>query len=231
MNDSGPMDVDMHISTMELTLNRDALTVDKEKGEAHTPSSMNVYMVEAPSWLSALNVDMYLQDSSDVKAWHGLVNSLYRFEAVNTINGVSHYSCSTGLLTYILAESTHYFASPTGCNVDKVEKEELSVKGDAKEFRSVFKAWWIAIQPSWRLANDSSFNYKAPKDEDWRVLHKGGSAGLYTVVVVLLWWIRSLGPKSLSFRAWTAVRDVHWVIEEITYELGKSKKYILSLYI
>ena len=48
---------------------------------------------------------------------------------------------------------------------------------DIDEFASSFMAWWIALQPGWRLADDGSFKYEAPKNEDWCVLHKGGSAG------------------------------------------------------
>ena len=86
---------------------------------------------------------------------------------------------------------------------------------DAEKFGSSFMAWWIAIQPAWRVKDDGSFNYEAPKDEDWSVLHKGGTAGLYTVVVALSWWIRSLTSENESFRAWGAVRDVQWVIDQI----------------
>jgi hypothetical protein len=81
-------------------------------------------------------------------------------------------------------------------------------------------AWWIALQPEWRLQDDGSFNYEAPKDEDWCVLHKGGKAGLYTVVVALSWWVRALTPEIPSFRAWTAVHDVQWVIDEISTKLA-----------
>lgn len=76
-------------------------------------------------------------------------------------------------------------------------------------------AWWIAIQPKWRLADDSSFVYVAPADEEWDILQKGGSAGLYTLIVALSWWINVLIPKDLSTRAWTTVRDVQWVIDQI----------------
>ena len=112
---------------------------------------------------------------------------------------------------------------------------------DIDEFASSFMAWWIALQPGWRLADDGSFKYEAPKNEDWRVLHKGGSAGLYIVVVTLSWWVRALMPEIPSFCTWTAIHDVQWVIDQITKrlsttgkkrpledsaELGKAKKYV-----
>src|SRR5271169_2080338 len=85
-------------------------------------------------------------------------------------------------------------------------------------------------QPEWRLADDGSFNYETPKDEDWCILHKGGSAGLYIVVVALSWWIRALRPDIPSFHAWTAVHDVQWVIDQIMKRLitPAGKKYALE---
>lgn len=97
----------------------------------------------------------------------------------------------------------------------KSKKKDSPHQVDPDTYGSSFMTWWIAIQPEWRLADDSTFKYMAPVDEDWRVLHKGGSAGLYTVVVALSWWVMALTPEVPSFRAWTAVRDVQWVIEEI----------------
>ena len=85
-------------------------------------------------------------------------------------------------------------------------------------------AWWIAIQPEWRIADDGSFNYEAPKDEEWTVLHKGGTAGLYTVVVALSWWVRVLTPETTSLRAWGVVQDVKWVIEQISLKFTPASK-------
>jgi hypothetical protein len=75
------------------------------------------------------------------------------------------------------------------------------------------------MQPSWRLAADSSFIYTMPADEEWCLLHKGGSAGLYTVIVALSWWIRVLPQADSSIRAWTAVHDVCWVINQISKKI------------
>lgn len=97
----------------------------------------------------------------------------------------------------------------------KSKKKDSPREVNPDTYGSSFMTWWIAIQPKWRVTDDSTFNYVAPVDEDWRVLHKGGSAGLYTVVVALSWWVMSLTPESPSFRVWTAVRDVQWVIDEI----------------
>jgi hypothetical protein len=126
----------------------------------------------------------------------------------------------------------------------KSRKKNSPPDVDAEKYGSSFMAWWIALQPEWRLQDNGSFNYEAPKDEDWSALHKGGKAGLYTVVVALSWWVRALTAEIPSFRAWTAVRDVQWVINEISTKLtttppagkkrqleesapsGKSKRYL-----
>jgi hypothetical protein len=57
------------------------VTVDQENGEE----------VAAPAWLTALKMDVYLRECSDVKAWQVLVQSLYKFEVGNTINGVCYH--------------------------------------------------------------------------------------------------------------------------------------------
>ena len=106
-------------------------------------------------------------------------------------------------------------------------------------------AWWIALQPAWRVADDGSFNYEVPEGEDWCTLNKGGKAGLYTVVVALSWWVRALTPQTPKFCAWMAVHDVQWVITQISKRCvsagkkrqweeptpsGKSKRYVRLIY-
>jgi len=95
---------------------------------------------------------------------------------------------------------------------------------DAEKYGSSFMAWWLALQPEWRIADDGSFNYEVPKDEEWLVLRKGGAAGLYTAVVALSWWVRVLTPEIASFRAWGAVNDVRWVIEQISMKFPSASK-------
>ena len=85
-------------------------------------------------------------------------------------------------------------------------------------------AWWIALQPDWRVQDDGSFNYEVPKDEEWTVLRKTGKAGLITVVAALSWWVKALTPDISSFRAWTVVHDVKWVIDQITVKFEKQAK-------
>jgi hypothetical protein len=71
-NDSGPMDID------------DSTTDPMEADQ----SASNVVEVSAPAWMTALKMDIYFQELSDEKAWKVLVQSIYKFEIGNTINGV-----------------------------------------------------------------------------------------------------------------------------------------------
>jgi hypothetical protein len=89
------MDVDVApASATDQTSNPVAMAIDLEVGEEST----NVVAVAAPAWLTALSMDVYLQECSDTKAWQVLVQSLYKFEEGNTINGVSQYNTTFFLL-------------------------------------------------------------------------------------------------------------------------------------
>jgi hypothetical protein len=102
----------------------------------------------------------------------------------------------------------------------KSKKKDLPSDVEADPYGSAFMTWWIAIQPKWRLADDGSFVYTMPADEDWCILHRGGSAGLCTVVVALSWWINALSADDSTIRAWTAVHDVNWVINKISEKIS-----------
>jgi hypothetical protein len=82
------MEVDQVKTPMEV-VHKKGKEAHQEKGEeSHTSSSTNVTVVAAPAWLTKLGMDDYFQECSDEKAWRDLVQSLYRFEQGNTINGV-----------------------------------------------------------------------------------------------------------------------------------------------
>jgi hypothetical protein len=90
------------------TSNPDSMDVDQEIGE----ESINVVGVAAPAWLTAHNMDVYLQECSNVKGWQMLVQSLYKFEMGNAIKGVRHYICIVVFRTNFLPlEFTNHFTS------------------------------------------------------------------------------------------------------------------------
>ena len=83
------------------------------------------------------------------------------------------------------------------------------------DYPSHFVAWWNAMQPSWRIKHDGSLSREAPAKELWTSLRKGGSAGLYVVVMALSWWICKLEAGSDELQAWDIVDDVTWLLSSV----------------
>ncbi len=79
-----------------------------------------------------------------------------------------------------------------------------------------FSAWWAALQPSWRLQDGDIFSKVPPKDETWSIVGKGGSAGLYIVIMTLSWWINSLDHDDMALSAWQIVADITWVLQQVS---------------
>jgi hypothetical protein len=75
--------------------------------------------------------------------------------------------------------------------------------------------WWTALQPTWRRTVDGTLTKDTPNDEKWGGLMKGGTAGIYTVVVALSWWIKALGNVADGGDALVAVRDITWVLDQV----------------
>lgn len=70
------------------------------------------------------------------------------------------------------------------------------------------------MQPFWR--NDESLlTHLASTGENWPMLRKGGTAGIYIIMMGLSLWIKAKQKNSDS-NAWTAVNDVLWVIKQMT---------------
>ena len=71
------------------------------------------------------------------------------------------------------------------------------------------------MQPSWRTDGDGvSPIRETPCDETWQVLRKGGTSGIYVVIMGLSWWIKAQAVER-DIDAWSAVDDISWVIEEM----------------
>ena len=53
-----------------------------------------------------------------------------------------------------------------------------------------------------------------PKGETWQALRKGGTAGIYIVVMGLSWWIKTQQAER-DANAWSTVEDLLWVIQHM----------------
>ena len=102
------LDINGSTSSTDQTSIQDPMDVDEEIRQGST----DIITVAPPGWLAAHNMDVYLKECSDTKAWKGLVQSFYEFEGKNTINGVYHFNCIT-IFSYnsLPIESTDFFAS------------------------------------------------------------------------------------------------------------------------
>jgi hypothetical protein len=81
-------------------------------------------------------------------------------------------------------------------------------------------AWWKTNQPSWRIEgidgmNPLEFKRPATPDADWSSLNRGGTAGIYTVVMALSWWISRVGSE-WSQELTAFVDDLAWVLGEMS---------------
>lgn len=75
------------------------------------------------------------------------------------------------------------------------------------------------MQPAWRRLADGTLAKGTPDDKKWGSLMKGGTAGIYTVVVALSWWIKALDTVADGGDASVAIRDVTWVLEQFSKTL------------
>ena len=74
------------------------------------------------------------------------------------------------------------------------------------------------MQPAWR-GNRASLMRVVPKGENWKTLRKGGTSGMYVVLVGLLWWIKTQRTQHDS-GAWALVDDLSWVIQQMKIDMG-----------
>lgn len=78
----------------------------------------------------------------------------------------------------------------------------------------VFTKWWKGLQPSWRAQGDEILSRNTPTGENWGLLRKGGTAGIYTVVMGLSWWIKAQATQR-DADSWIIVNDITWIFHQI----------------
>jgi hypothetical protein len=103
------------------------------------------------------------------------------------------------------------------------------------EFGLQWIKWWRDIQPEWRKEElgegNNSLSRQVPDGEMWVSLLKGGTAGIYTVIMALSWWIKQLPSSGTHTNVWRNVEDVIWVLAEVTKtlpDLGGTKRSVDS---
>ena len=76
------------------------------------------------------------------------------------------------------------------------------------------------MQPSWRKEGELPVCI-VPRGETWQMLKKGGTAGIYIVIIDLSWWIKAQHAE-LDTNAWTLIDDILWVVQQMKQDMGAS---------
>jgi hypothetical protein len=84
------------------------------------------------------------------------------------------------------------------------------------DYGSRFRAWWTLLQPPWRKNKNMVLVHHRdiPNGETWQPLRRGGTAGIYIVVMGLSWWIK-IQEAEHDANAWSTVEDLLWVIQQM----------------
>ena len=77
------------------------------------------------------------------------------------------------------------------------------------------------MQPSWRNQG-GALMHDVPQGETWQTLRKGGTAGIYVVMMGLSWLIKAEQSSNAEpvTDAWTLVDDIFWVIMQMKKGMG-----------
>jgi hypothetical protein len=85
----------------------------------------------------------------------------------------------------------------------------------ATEFAVEWREWWDTLQPSWRVGGSGTSQRDCPANADWKVLQRGGSNGIFIILMCLSWWSKVATSPKLREVFDTAVEDVVWVFEHV----------------
>ena len=95
----------------------------------------------------------------------------------------------------------------------KSKKKDVVPSFQLETYGKAFKAWWMMMQPSWRTEGGLLIR-DVPEDETWQTLRKGGTSGIYIVIVGLSWWVKAqLAEQDTD--AWSLVDDLAWVLQQM----------------
>ncbi|KAF9538810.1 hypothetical protein CPC08DRAFT_771072 [Agrocybe pediades] len=155
---------------------------------------------DVPVWLQAtLN---HLREASQSSLWQALVTALVQFENSNTVTGkLPTTHCPKEVADWI-----------------KSKNKTMIPSINSTKFGEGFITWWVALQPAWRTDGSMPslpLKRDVPPEETWVTLRKGGTAGIYVVVMALSWWVRSQVGDESGEDVWVAVDDLKWVLEQM----------------
>jgi hypothetical protein len=83
------------------------------------------------------------------------------------------------------------------------------------EFAAVWQSWWQSLQPSWHIQDGLLLSNAVPADEEWSSLCRGGSNGLFIVLMCLSWWMSKPMSSEELVTFQVAKADVLWVLQQM----------------
>jgi hypothetical protein len=101
----------------------------------------------------------------------------------------------------------------------KSKKKDVVPPINPAQFGIRFMDWWMMMQPGWRkddthVVTSLVLFRDTPQGETWQGLRKGGTAGIYVIVMGLSWWIKAQQTEH-DINAWTAVDELLWVLQQM----------------
>ena len=86
---------------------------------------------------------------------------------------------------------------------------------DLQTFVSVWKGWWVSLQPESRVQKGNKLGQVIDAGEKWEKLCKGGINGFFNIVVSLAWWRAAITSPAQQKVLTEMVHDVSWVQDQI----------------
>ena len=94
-------------------------------------------------------------------------------------------------------------------------KKHEPVDVEQNNFSPQFCAWWTTIQPTWHILPGGQYSRVVPDNETWASLWKGGSAGLFVIVMALSWWVWAAEDVVDQLDLCSILGDLQWVIQQV----------------
>nr|GAT42824.1 predicted protein [Mycena chlorophos] len=87
--------------------------------------------------------------------------------------------------------------------------------GNAAEFGEAVWAWWLAVNPQWRVGSDGKTLAQSREQEGgWMELQWLGPNGFQSFLACLVWWGDKVVGKPQHNESWLAlVKDMQWVLD------------------
>lgn len=109
----------------------------------------------------------------------------------------------------------------TAGRCDRKAGQNLDItKGNLQKFKADVLRWWNAMQPAWRVKDDTGRWKKESYGGDWAPLACPGRNGMLSVIATLSWWGRKIDDDKETAEWMMMVDDVKWVLDGLIAGLG-----------